>query len=177
MADFVSIKLDGAKELTRQLQALPDKVRDKAFRAALRKGGNIVVGDARERVQPRKEAFAEAMSADSRQDADQPKRRGRKKRSALEKGIVAQVKVNKKESVANIGLSKELLSGYTGRPDPQLIREGFYREYGTLRNPAKPFLRPALDAKEQEVVEAFQESIQAALEKLAYEHRNSVVRR
>ena len=207
MADFVSFKLEGAEELRRQLQALPDKMRDKTFRAALRKGATVVRKDARARASDRAPAFAataaaadpialairaqerpptpdevsELMAARSRVKSIAMSSGGKTgKLSKFQRAISSKVRVNKQEAVAEIGLGKYLLRGrgaYTVERRNLYTRIGFFREYGSIRNPAKPFLRPALDAKKEEVVAVFQDHIQVALEKLAYEHRNSVVRR
>ena len=50
MADFVSIKLEGAEELERQLKGLDETLRKKAYRKALTKGANVVLKSAKEKV-------------------------------------------------------------------------------------------------------------------------------
>ena len=50
MADFISVKVDGADELARLLRGLDKKLRTKAYRAALTAGADIVLKAAKANV-------------------------------------------------------------------------------------------------------------------------------
>ena len=161
----VSVKVEGAAKILKGLRGLDAKLRRKAYRAALTKVGRRVVSEARKFAEPRAAAFGSAMTA-GRAKGMLDNARTTRIGATLAKGIVYKVSVTKRQDQVAIGLSPALLSG--GRVKGQkrvLEQEGFTREFGTLREPARPFLRPAVDAMHDEIVRIYADVLTAAIPK------------
>ena len=161
----VSVKVEGANQIIRGLRGLDAKLRKKAYRAALTKAGRLVVAESRKLAEPRVKAFGSAMTA-GRAKGMLDDARTTQVGDTLAKGIMYKVSVTKQKNEAIVGLTKGLLSG--GRVKGQkrvLEQEGFAREYGTLRAPARPFIRPALDAVRDDVVRIYSATLNDAIQK------------
>ncbi|MCK5581820.1 MAG: HK97 gp10 family phage protein, partial [Candidatus Omnitrophica bacterium] len=129
MADTLSVRVDGLKELDRELRGLGEKVARRALRSALNTGAQVI----------KKDAIARA-----------PFLTGRLAKKSIyvkrtrEKG-------NKFKEVYIIGVR-------TGRREGQKNRNAFYwffSEFGTKFMAAKPFLVPAFESKKNEAIEKF----------------------
>lgn len=71
----------------------------------------------------------------------------------LQKSIAAKVTVNRKSAEAKIGFGKQEFYG-------------MFVELGTSRTAARPFLRPALDAKQREAIEKFASAFRQIVERM-----------
>lgn len=127
-----SVKIEGLEALRRQLRQLPEELQKKALGDAVAKGANLIRDEARVRA-----PFLTGML----------KRSIRSTRS-VRRGS---------EAAAFVGvrrLTKKTLRklGFKG--------DAFYwkfLEFGTSKQPAQPFLRPAFDSKKEKAVEVIKQ--------------------
>ena len=124
MADGFDISLLGDKALSRKLAKLPAAVQRKVLRPALRKGGKVILEAVRRNI-----------------PVDEGKLRKTLKLRAL------------KAKRGRIGV--EVRTGTREELDIPAGAEGYYPahvELGTRNRSATPYLRPAMDDKESQVV-------------------------
>lgn len=147
MANAASIKIHGLKDIVRTLERLPEKLKKSGEKAALRAGGAPI----------RKAAKRFAKSS--------------KDTGLLLKSIGLNVRTVKGETSVRIGPRK----GFNGPSrqvrdrktrelktvTPNPIYYSHLVEFGTSKASAKPFIRPAVDSAQSEILPA----MGAALEK------------
>lgn len=138
----VSVKVNGLKELGKNLQALDKKVRNRISAKAMRAGGRIVRDTAR-------------AKAPVLQESVPHRRKGTLKRSIVERTKVGKNgKTTTLISVRNLsGKQIAKFKGKTGKSGAKNPNDPFYWrfvEFGTSKMPAKPFLRPAFEQSKQQ---------------------------
>lgn len=138
MLSDVDIKLDGFEEIEKLLKKLPDKPAEKALRAGVRSGGNII-----------KKAAQQRVPIDS---------------GTLEKSIFVktQTKNFRQTGVMQVAIATQ--SGRTARHDAYYAH---MVEFGTSKMGARPFMRPALEENTQKVINKAGQIILKRIEKEA----------
>jgi len=127
----MKIKIEGAKELIKQLQQLAPSAARRVMRKAMTRGVNPVVKAAKEMVPTRTRLLKKSI--------------GHKVRTYPRKGIIY-IAVGPRT-----GFSREIeINGYKKFVNP--VRYGHLVEGGTSHSMAKPFLKPALEGKAAAVV-------------------------
>lgn len=129
-------EIRGIREIIDKLNALPDKLRNKAVRSAVRKGANIIRDAARSKV---------------------PIKTGNLRKSI----ITSNSRTKNKDIVASKVRLAQRKSKKASSPF-----YGYFIEFGTSKMVAKPFLRPALDEKESEVLSTTMNEIKIAVDEL-----------
>lgn len=130
----VDIKVEGLRELDRQLSSLSASVGSKVLRGALMDSATPLVKEMKERV---------------------PVANGNLKRT-----------IGKRSSVNRRGERNQA----TAVVSVGAVRKGSWKahfvEFGTSRNRAQPFIRPALDATQDKVLSRFKERLKKRIEKV-----------
>ena len=136
----MSIKLEGSKELTKQLNKLAKKAASGAVRKALRAGGNVILKEARIRV---------------------PRRTGTLKKSL---GIVARkgTRTSFRVSITNRSGKKFKHDGWYAHFLEFGVRSHTLSKKNEARrkhpgHKAKPFMRPAYELKKEAAVKTFRD--------------------
>ena len=140
----------GVEAMVKRLEGLPAKFRKSAERVVLRAGAKPILKEAKARV---------------------PKKSG-----ILKKSLGVKVHMGKTGGAAYVGPRSgfKYAKGETGRRrdkgkgkkvDAQEV--AFYQETGTPNQPARPFIRPAIDAASGAVLTAMAENLDKYLTKLA----------
>ncbi|QIM65264.1 HK97-gp10 family putative phage morphogenesis protein [Frederiksenia canicola] len=142
----VSVKVNGLKELGKNLQALDKTVRNKISAKAMRAGGRIVRDTARAKAPVLQENV--------------PHRR----KGTLKKSIVERTKVGKNGKTTTLisvrALSSKRIAafktkkGKSGAYNPHDPYYWRFVEFGTSKMPAKPFLRPAFEQSKGQAAKA-----------------------
>lgn len=127
---FMSIKIEGAKELEKTLLGLEPKLGKKIIRQAMKKAAKPIHAAARQ--------MAPVVTG------------------ALRKSIKIRVMKRKKHRYGVvIGTAAKWFTGETFY--------GAFAEFGTKKQPAKPFLRPAFDAYHKDALKIFISEIRKGL--------------
>ena len=132
----------GLNDLMKALDALPGKLANNCLRGALRAGAKVVANEAK-RMCPQ---LSGELVKTIRYDVDRPKGSD---------AYAAYVKCGPKKAPARKAPAK---GRKKARQPAQPDRRGWYAhfvEFGTVRSPARPFMRPAFDAKQAEAMAAF----------------------
>lgn len=151
----VSIKVEGLAELERKLLQLPVKVGEKVIKQAGRYAMKPVLEDARAKVPVRSGLLRDSLRITSRT--------ARLGRYPIEIGISPKRKVTYED--AELGEA-------TGFSKIQLRSAGWrwhFIETGAPARgiPARPFLRPAMDANKQKVLDRFKARLARAIDQAA----------
>lgn len=125
-AGLARLELSGFEEVTKLFETLDTKIKKKALRPALRAGAKVIQKDAKARAHKRSGKNAKNIKVKSM------------KRSRKEFGVMVQT-----------GTREEL-----GIPADEKGYYPFSEEFGTRKNPAHPYMRPALSSKRQEATAA-----------------------
>lgn len=134
----ITVRVAGLKELDEALKQLPKSVGKTVLRNALKKAAAPVVADAKANAPRDRGDLAESI--DIRATLTRRQRRMRARRGAVEMFI---------------------------GPSFPLGAHGHLVEFGTVKMPARPFLRPAWDSNKERVLETFGKLIWAELAKAA----------
>jgi len=147
MADAVTIKLKGFRELGERMKSLSQDMNLKIARAATGAAANVI----------KKRAVRKAPVA-----AEDYVVEGLKvQRGNLPKNIIA-----KRVKPSETELTSEHIVTVRGkRKNGYASRIGALQEYGTVKMQAQPFMRPALDEGGPEAIEAMRKRIEARLKK------------
>jgi HK97 gp10 family phage protein len=141
------IKVTGLKEIERVLQRLPARLGEKVIRAALRAGAQVIRKDAQSKVPILK-------APDKRRKPGTVKKAITIKRSKQDKfGVYLGVKGLSKDDKHVFKNNK----GTKAANNPDDPFYWFFLEFGTAKMPAKPFLRPAFEARKFEALRKFEE--------------------
>ena len=149
-----SIKTQGLPELRRNIKQLDTKLKRTSYRFAARKGGDVLLKEAKERAPERTGALKKALV--------------RRAKSSASKGIYEAIITVKGGVFSNKRTVQRRKSRKAYQPD-EVIRYYRFLELGTKYHPAKAFLEPSVGAKATEAINAFQEALQQALGR--YLHR------
>jgi HK97 gp10 family phage protein len=151
MSEF--LKLTGFDGLEKALKELPDEVARKVAEQSLRKGARIIADEMKARAPVRQDGRVKKMGKNA-------------KTGRLPGYLRASIGVRIKR-----GLDAALATLAVGIGPNRRAYYASFLEFGTRHEPARPFARPALDAKGDEAVQAIGADmgprIEAAFRKLA----------
>lgn len=154
MAEFV--KIEGLDELAAALRELPGKVARAGLRASVYAGARVIQEEARLR--------APVYTGPVSEGHPPP---GTLKRSIIMKQIREESGDQAQVFYVLVRYGKKYQKqGKSGN----LSQDAFYWrfvEFGTARQPARPFLRPAFEAKKMEAVQAIQDKLLERIEEAA----------
>jgi len=142
MARVVEVKIEGANELFEQLEARPAKIAKAIIRNCLRKAGGIWRGEMKARVARGWHVFQSSAKGRSREWGF----------LAGHIGMKVSVRGDELEGTCSVGP----------------VKKGFWAlflEFGTANMAAQPFIRPAFEARKQEVLDKFISSAKEELQK------------
>lgn len=142
MADGMSIKVEGLKELERKLLGMSPKLAKNGLRSAVAAGSRVIMAEAKKNV---------------------PVDTGTLRRAIFMKQI-REASSNSKQTYF-VGVRK-------GKGERKKNRDGWYFhfvEFGTVKMPAQPFLRPAFEAKKTDAVEVIKRRLAERVAKIAGE--------
>lgn len=145
----VEIKLEGFKELARELRDMPEKIGRNVLRAAVNAGATAV----RREVQTRA-----------------PVDTGRLRRSIYQRQVREQS--NLQRQVFHVGVRSGVRRNEDGSKDRS--RDAWYWrfiEFGTVKLPARPFLRPAFESRQTEAIEAMRRRLKERIERFRVQGR------
>lgn len=160
MAETLQIRgLDG---LLASLRELPKQMQGKAVQAGMRKGGNIIRGDARARV-ARDTGFLAKQIVVRRASA-----KDRRKAGVGHGGEYFTVGVRTGKRVKYANTKRNRRAGRAGKAYEQSGWAHYWRflEFGTKKMAAKPFLTPAGEAKGGQAAQVIIDETTAAIDKL-----------
>lgn len=154
--DGIHVHLAGVDELRRALKGVPEKLRKRGIRHALRKAGRVISGEAK-RLAPVLKGTAK-----------------RRQRGTVRKAIA--VRSSKfARRLGNEGVfinvrplrgKRQLKLGKAGAKNPNDPFYWQFLEFGTKKMRARPFLRPAARRKSQEAINTFMRSVKPYIDKL-----------
>ena len=133
----LKFKIEGGKELDRALKAIAPKFEKRIAKAAVRSGANVILKEARLRVPERSGALRKSLRVVAR--------------SRRVGDAVASVVTRSGKKWTSKGMN----AWYAGKV-----------EFGSKKSPAQPFLRPALDTKAKQAIEAMKDMITKKLGEL-----------
>lgn len=148
----ISHQLHGYEELRSMLRALPEETRIKALKPSTREMGRFLLG-------------AAIMLSPYRTGALRRNIRLLQKKMRAQWLSVYGLRVKTKRALTRrMGFLEGTGKGenIAGDKDPWYW---FFQEFGTVHHDAHPFLRPALENNQQELIAAFREAFKGRLEK------------
>ena len=158
MAKFESVQVQGLDQLAKALRELPQRVARNGLRAAVYAGAKVI----------RDEAKLQAPVATGAMGPNQPPP-GTLKRSVIMKQIPELSGAQKQTFFVTVRQGKKYRKqGKKGN----LSQDAWYWrfvEFGTVKMPARPFLRPAFDMKKHEAVTAIKTRLAQRIEQAAQE--------
>ena len=153
----VKVKMN-AEEIVMNLEKLEKKIQRKFVRKAMREGAKVLLNEARARVPVRTGNLQKSLGISVKT-----------KKGNLEMHVsprtVKESKAHKKVLVGHTKKGKPIYKYYT--PTGKLVPDGYYGrfvELGTKKMSARPFLRPAFEAKGEEAVKAFRNTLKRLLD-------------
>jgi len=150
MAELFTIKIDGLKELEARLLKLTKKSQGKCLRKALAAGGRVIVKQAK---------------ANCPVGATKKLKKSITAKVTVKGGGKTPVRVPSGELIyVDMKKQAHILIGYT-----TAAWYGGFVERGTSQKPARAYLRPAIDVKSGEAVEAFKNIMEASILKVEQE--------
>lgn len=147
MADAVTVKLTGFKELADQLRELGREISEKALKSAVRAAAVEVKKEAQRILAPSNKTGTLSRSIYVAID---------KERSTPSKKVYV------------VGWRKGLRYRETGKK--KVNRDGYYGlfvEFGTAKMAARPFIRPAFEKKKTDAVDIIAKRIEFTIKKIA----------
>lgn len=143
MGDGVKVKISGLRELEKAMQMLPDEIkRGGLIMRALRAGSRVVAAEAKRRA-PVLNPFSPAVLT------------GRRKSGALKAGIVTNFSKDEELTVVMRVRNRGYIFAEAGRKSSSLEGNPNYWwlvEFGSSKQPARPFMRPAFESKKYEAL-------------------------
>lgn len=150
MADIATVNIKGLAEIERRLKALPEKLRRRAIRKALKDGSELIREDA-ERRAPRRmlqhgwEAFVGDDDTES-----------------LKNNITSRVSVTQKRASARVGIDySKIRYGHLVEFGHRIVING--KDTGRMSK-KRPFMRPAYDSQGDNAVNVIVEQLAKAVE-------------
>ena len=137
MAESVTVRVDGLKELADKLRGMGPDLSRNALRAGVRAAAKLVKDDAAERVPVDTGTLKRALYM----------KQIREKSSAWQQTFYVAVRRGKAQR-------KRALDAYYWR----------FVEFGTAKMAARPFLRPAFEANKRQAVDVIAERLKARIE-------------
>lgn len=170
-----NIPIKGLKELDAVLATLPDKMQTSAYRSALTAAAAVIGKEARLRAPKKTGGLAKSIKWSTRRLEDGTFRAsiGPKKHPSKhgflglfhEYGVAAHAIASTPKGVGRVGLNAAIGAGNVSQviQKPLKINDGFATWVMHPGHAAQPFMRPALDAKADEAVQAFADRIKRFL--------------
>jgi HK97 gp10 family phage protein len=168
----VAVKIEGTEELLKALRALGTNV-DKSVKGATRAGGKVILGAAR--------SNAKALTSRSGKIVEEKK--------VIQAGNPVQMKVRKRTGFAVASITPAKGYGHlrlleygaqphtiNGKPLLRFFSGGKFLEVRSVQHPgfaARPWLRPAVDARKDEAIQAVSDSLAQTLEQAKIEAEGS----
>lgn len=150
MADGVRVEISGFREIEVALKQLGGPVARSAMRAAARAGAEVIRDEARRRVPVDTGLTYHSIVARVRRD----ERTGTGSAVRFAVGVLVRRaggnRIRRGRSILAVTVDKTVRREVLAAASPYYWR---YVEFGTRRKPARPFLRPALEAKAQAAME------------------------
>jgi HK97 gp10 family phage protein len=158
MADGLTIKIEGADKIIDRLSTLTSKLQKKAAKVAARRGMNIVRDEARRNA--KKIDDPESRNAIWKNIRTQEATRSGRRLG----GVVMRVGVVGGARLRGNDKTREAQSADLPGKATQHWR---LIEFGSEKNRAQPFLRPAMATKQNAVIETVVSELSAAIDRLA----------
>lgn len=162
MADAVTIRINGLREIQSAMAQLPKKVDRKMLDQGLIAGATLVRDEARDKVPLLKVPDARRRRGTLRRAI----RAGRVRPTQYAATVWVRVRQLTKRQITNYKAKNK--SGAKNNPNDPFY--WVFVEFGTSTQPARPFLRPAFESKKQAAVlksvALFREKVQAEIAKL-----------
>lgn len=160
MAEPIGVR--GLPGLLASLRELPKEVRGKPLQAGMRKGGNIIRDEARQRV-PRASGFLATQIVVRRANAKNRRRAGVGTDGEY---YTVGVRTGKRVKYANTKRNRRMRRA--GKLYEQSGWGYYWRhvEFGTKKMAAKPFLTPAAEARGPQAAQVIIDGALAAMDKL-----------
>lgn len=163
---MTDIAIEGGKELAKLLKELPSRIEKKIMRAAMRQGANVIMKQARQN--------APVDSGDLRKSI-------RTSTRARKGNVEASVKAGNKKAyyshMVEFGTAVHGISGRNGKmlkftlPTGQTI---FTKRVLHLGARARPFMRPAFDARNKDAISKVVQEIRSRLPEEIKKAKNNV---
>jgi HK97 gp10 family phage protein len=155
------MKIDGLKQLDEALKQLPIELQKKELRAAVAKSSTIV----------KNEILAKAPVDTGRLRDNVYRAYAKDKSDSGRSTYVVGIRFGKKKRYVNDKRNRKL-----NRAGKSYLTAGeaFYWtfiEFGTKKMPARPFLRPAFEAKKMEVIDSIKQSLTKAIKRIANKYK------
>jgi HK97 gp10 family phage protein len=143
----ITVHVDGLEDLERKLYELPTKLAKQYIRRALRAGAAIWRTEIKQTARRRTGWMASQVA------------------------ITTAIHGSDLEGVANIGVRKKQDPARVGKAGPKThtpsaANEALWMELGTIKQPARPFIRPAFESKKDAVLARFKEVLKQGLEEI-----------
>lgn len=152
----VTVEIEGLKELQAKLLELPQKVAKNALRSAVNAGASVI----------RKEAKQRAPQYTGKVSAGHPPP-GTLKRSVISKYIRELSNNFQSTFFVTVRKGKKYRGQGKKGDKSQDAYYAYFVEYGTSKMTAKPFLRPAFEAKKEEALQAMVSKLKERLDEEA----------
>ena len=157
MADDISIRIEGVDDLLAALRSLPEKIRRRAVRAALRKAGQVISRDAKARTPVLMVPLPYRRPGTvKRRISVRPSKFARQ---AGDEGVFVGVKPLR-------GRADTRRYGKASARNPNDPYYWRFVEFGTRKMTARPFLGPAAQSRGEEAIRSFLRESLPAIEKL-----------
>lgn len=143
MADSVEVQVKGLKELADALKQMPEKLAGQALGASVKAGADLIKNQAQANARA---AFKDASGATEKSIVSY------RKKGSTQTDITYQVGVTLQKRWPRPGGKK--LPAYWWR----------FKEFGTRKMPATPFLRPAWDGRSGEALAMIKRMLEKAVE-------------
>lgn len=155
------VKIDGLDGLLRSLREAPKAIQGRAVQAGMRKGGNVIRDDARRRA-PKESGFMASQIVTRRANS-----RSRQRAGVGQGGeyFTVGVKTGRRRKYANTKRNRR--RGRVGKVYEEAGWAYYWRfkEFGSRKMRAEPFLTPAGEAKGPEAAQVVIDETWAALDK------------
>lgn len=158
MAEF---KIEGLDDVIATMLALPDSITKNVAPFAMRKGAAVIAKEAKARA-PVLRGSTDTRTAGLLRDRIAVRKRKKKPAGV---GVAYSVGVLGGASLKQKSTRKARKAGTVGADVDLKSRPAYWRfiEFGTEKSPAKPFMRPAFEAKSQEAINAITDGFRTGL--------------
>ncbi|AIL09782.1 HK97-gp10 family putative phage morphogenesis protein [Stenotrophomonas maltophilia] len=155
------VKIDGLDGLLRSLREAPKAIQGRAVQAGMRKGGNVIRDDARRRA-PRSSGFMVSQIVTRRANTKSRQRAGVGQGGEY---FTVGVKTGRRRKYANTKRNRR--RGRVGKVYEEAGWAYYWRfkEFGTRKMRAEPFLTPAGEAKGPEAAQVIINETWSALDR------------
>lgn len=143
MSDAVTVKIEGLKDLEKNLMMLQDQVAGRALQNALGSASKVIVNEVKKNVPESAESEYKLYSKET-----------------VSRGWLKNQIISKR--VRESDLSAQTVVTFKDKKNSFFWR---FLEFGTSKMKAKPFMRKAFESSKQDAVDKFMERLQANIDK------------